>query len=89
MKENKWCDTDNKIVQLKTLSDVQRGCVDDINCTMFYDFKSDGETFYTCNYRVNDVINSAPKISKSSVNSSLYIKCKMLLEYKMEHLDLF
>lgn len=80
VKENEWCDATNKDLYRKSLQDAQRNCFDDVTCTMFYDFKSEKNSFTACKYREyagHNGINSAPIISESSLNSSLYIKCKL------------
>ena len=75
LKENEWCDA-NKGTHFKTLSDSQSSCFEDDRCTMFYDFKSENSTFYTCNYKTKITVNSGPIISQSALSSRLYLKCE-------------
>ena len=70
MQRGKWCEP-QKFMEYDTIMKAKKECLQD-NCTMFYDFKSEGNKFVLCPPNA--------EIKYSLINSKIYVKGKTPLQ---------
>ena len=68
--QGKWCDS-QKLMEYDSILSAKRACLDE-ECSMFYDYRSESKSFVLC--------DSDAKIKPSSIDSTTYIKGKLVLQ---------